>query len=84
MGLVVEPISVIAVTISVDKSTITVGLILLPIALIFRSVFPQLNTFTLSHPVFGPTAEVDGAIVQLAWPLLAEVSVGGRLELFIH
>jgi hypothetical protein len=63
MGLVVEPISVIAVTISVDKSTITVGLILLPVALIFRSVFPQLNTFTLSHPVFGPTAEVDGAIV---------------------
>lgn len=49
MGLIVLPGTCVDVTISVNKTTLSVGLVLIPVAFIHGAIGPGLGPFTLSN-----------------------------------
>lgn len=66
MSFVVLPLAIIDVTIGVDKSSFTVGLVIFPPALIHGTVRPYLTTFTLPDILsLDPFSVVFGVVLQL-------------------
>ena len=65
LSFVIEPVTLIDVTIPMDESTFTVGLVIFPVADVLTAVLPDLGSLTLSVAVLDPLAMIDGAIVKL-------------------
>jgi len=66
MSLIIKPFSVIDVSVSMDESSLSICLVVLPPTLIHRSVRPDLSTFTLSN-VFSadPLSVIFGVVLEL-------------------
>jgi hypothetical protein len=65
VSLVVEPLAIIDIAVGVDKSALSVGLIVLPPALVHRSIRPNLLALALAD-VFAldPLTFVSGVILE--------------------
>ena len=79
VSFVVEPLSVIDISVSMDKSSLAVGFVVFPPSFIHGSVWPDLSTFTLSYffadnplsVVFGMVFKFNkGSVVHWVLPVV--------------
>jgi uncharacterized membrane protein (DUF441 family) len=65
MSLIVKPFSLINVTVSVDQSALSVGFVILPVAVVSRAIKPNLDPSAVSDfCVFDPFSFVFGSVFE--------------------
>ena len=64
MSLVIEPLTEVNVSVSANKPSLAVGLVILPVAFVLGSVLPDLDSLTLSKAVSRPLSLVNCLVVQ--------------------
>ena len=62
---VLNPLSFVDVTVTMDKPATAVSLVVLPVANVLASVLPDLRASSLSFAFLGPLPLIDGSVVQL-------------------
>ena len=69
---VVEPLSLIDISVWMIENSFPVGLIICPLANIFAAVCPGLSTVAFSHSIF-PFTLVNYAVIELDWTKLCDL-----------
>jgi hypothetical protein len=84
---IVEPFSLIDISVRVNESPSAVCHVVLPVAFIFAAVFPDLNSLTMAQTFLRPLTLVDRSIIELIWlsldKLQTSILTGGRGISFI-
>jgi hypothetical protein len=63
LSFIIIPLTLINITISMDKSSLAIGLIVFPVAYVFTAILPDLSTFAFSMAVFGPLTMINSTII---------------------
>eukprot|EP00344_Euplotes_crassus_P011577 CAMPEP_0197006292 /NCGR_PEP_ID=MMETSP1380-20130617/34082_1 /TAXON_ID=5936 /ORGANISM="Euplotes crassus, Strain CT5" /LENGTH=49 /DNA_ID= /DNA_START= /DNA_END= /DNA_ORIENTATION= len=48
MAFVIDPLAFVDITVSMDESSLPIGFIVSPVALVFTAISPDLDSFTVS------------------------------------
>lgn len=86
IGHVIDKVTNIVIAIDMNESADSIGLIMLPVALILGAVLPHLDAFALSQSTLRPLAMVKGTVFQLKrapvnqLPIHFQVEVGERSQ----
>merc|ERR1712086_140314 len=62
MSFIIDPITLVKVTISMDETTFKMCLIIFPVAFISTSISPYLNTFSVTFTIKAPLTIIIGLI----------------------
>ena len=63
MSLVIDPASLVLITVNVPESALTMSLVITPVSLVTRTILPDLFTFTMSILAL-PLSSVLGSILE--------------------
>jgi len=74
VSLVIEPVTFVNITISVNESSSAIGHIILPISFIDRSIIPDLLASSVSKTV-SPLANIDSGVLEFIRTQVGKVSI---------
>lgn len=63
VSFIIEPLALVNIAIAVNQTSLAVGHVVAPVALVLGSVLPDLEATPMTKPVFGPLALVDSTVV---------------------